>query len=168
MQKQGKRLNDLHPRGLYTAFVDGSVFDGGVHVGAGWVIECTDTGKIVESGSRRVSEASRGTSSIAEIYAAASALNAIAAGSVINLHSDDHDLCNVLQNRSLSERIIRNNPRPSLQQGYRDLFNAVSRHTAVNAIKTHVDDYPQMRMAHNLAREGAFARPQFGIDSPAP
>ncbi|MBU0800525.1 MAG: hypothetical protein KKA05_05915, partial [Alphaproteobacteria bacterium] len=123
---------------------------------------------IVEASSRRVSEASRGTTTLAEIYAAASALNAIAAGSVINLHSDDLDLCTVLQNRALADRILRNNPRPSLQRGYRDLFNAVSRHASVNAIKTHVDDFPQMRMAHNLAREGAFETPQCGINGPAP
>lgn len=155
MQKQGQATTPRHPQGHYSAYVDGSLFDSGQNAGAGWVIFCHQSDNLVESESRRIDEIARGTSTIAEIYAAASALGAIAAGSHITLHSDDQDLCTVLQNNVLHDRIQRNGGKPLLQRAYSELFNAVARHEQIIAVKAHIDDSPYMRLAHHLAREGA-------------
>lgn len=165
MRKQGsKALRPLLPAGAYSAYVDGSIFEGGQNAGAGWVILCHRRGRVVESGSRRISEITRGTSTIAEIYAAASALSAIGPGSHVVLYSDDLDLCHVLRHHNgLADRIGRNGGKPDLQRAYRDLFNAAARHGRVTAVKAHIDESPLIRRAHHLAREGARGAPQCGV-----
>lgn len=146
-------------QGTYLAYTDGSLFEGGVKAGAGWVILCAAARRTVRFDHRRIGEAARGTSTIAEIYAAASALSAIARGSHITLHTDDRDLCAVLQSGDLPARIRRNQGKPALQNAYCTLFNQVARHRSVHAVKTHIDESPFLRHAHHLAREGAFLPP---------
>ena len=80
--------------GHYKAYSDGSVFNGGCQSGAGWVIFAADAAANAEPlcrGSRRITESSRATTTLAEICAATAALNAIGGGSTITLHVDDAD-----------------------------------------------------------------------------
>lgn len=155
--------------GHYKAYSDGSVFNGGCQSGAGWVIFAADAAANAEPlcrGSRRITESSRATTTLAEICAATAALNAIGDGSTITLHVDDADLYTVLRYQSLiEERIERHNLRPDLQSGYKSLFNAVQRHALVIGVKEEAETCPRLRHAHHLAREGAF-RPAPGAPHP--
>ncbi len=151
--------------GHYKAYSDGSVFNGGCQAGAGWVIYGADGDEPLYRGSRRITESSRVTTTLAEICAATAALNTIGGHSHITLHVDDADLYTVLRYQSLlPERIERHAARPELQQGYTALFNAIKRHAAVIAVKQDAETSPRLMLAHHLAREGAFAAPK----SPAP
>lgn len=167
MRKQGVN-REMLKSGHYIAYSDGSVFNGGCQSGAGWVIYSIGSApgdEPLRRGSRRITESSRATTTLAEICAATAALNAIGGNSHITLHVDDADLYTVLRYQSiLPERIERHDSRPELQSGYTALFNAVQRHASVTPIKSDADTCPRLRLAHHLAREGAFAKPQ----GPAP
>lgn len=143
----------------YRAYVDGSVFDGGKNSGIGWVVYNENSGKCLTRGSRRLDKCGRGTTTLTEIYAAAAALDAMPAGATVILHSDDQDLCHVLQRGEIERRIDKNKRKPALQEAYKNLFNAVSRHTQVRAIKMHINDSALFRAAHDLARIGAYQEP---------
>lgn len=148
---------------IYRAYVDGSVFNGGQFAGAGWIVLNEQSGKCLTRGSRRIGECARGTTTLTEIYAAAAALDAVPTGSRIFLHSDDQDLCRVLQRNQLAQRIERNKGKPALHRAYSTLFNAVARHHEVAAIKTHISESKHFHDAHDLARIGAYQEPQCAV-----
>lgn len=152
----------MNKRGPYHAYTDGSVFNGGCHGGAGWVIY-TANGNPVARSSRRITETPRATTTLAEIYAATDALNRIAAQSAIVLHTDDQDLCRVLTyTATIDDRINRHSNKPALRDAYAALYLAVVRHDSVTAVFADAAVCPRMREAHNLAREGAFSTPRHG------
>lgn len=148
-------------QGTTHAYSDGSVFHGGCNAGSGWVLYAEGATQPLRSRSRRINETPRATTTLAEIYAATDALNDIARGHDVILHTDDQDLQRALRNTdTLRERIERHaTARPVLGGAYTKLYNAVARHHSVTAVYSDADICPRMRMAHNLAREGAFASP---------
>lgn len=145
------------PAASHIVYTDGSVFDGGAHTGTGWVI--IDGKGTPRTGSRRIGETMRGTTTLAEIYAVSDALNEIPAGSAITLHCDDRDLRKVIKNDKIAARMQRHHFRPALQNAYIALFHAVARHESVTPAKARLADGGFARQAHDCAREGAYGHP---------
>jgi ribonuclease HI len=145
----GSRIN-------HHLYVDGSAFQSTNKFGVGWVI--TDhKNRRPKLKSKRLN-IERGTSLIAELYAAAKALDYIHRPSKIVLHSDCSDLCAAIATRKIDDRIHRARKTPTLKAAWEAVESAVKRHREVSVFYSpHDPKNPNLYMdiAHRLAQEGA-------------
>lgn len=138
----------------YHLYVDGSAFQDTNKFGIGWV-RTNRKNKKPSLKSKRLS-IQRGTSIIAELYAATDALNKVHRPSRILLFSDCSDLCTAIATQKIDKRLERARKTPNLKAAWEAVDKAVKRHKEVfvhympsNAEHVYMD------IAHRLAQEGA-------------
>jgi ribonuclease HI len=147
MQKQDKREK-------YDVWADGSAFNHGRYMGAGWVI-FHGTQKI-KSKYKAITTPIRGTSLLAEINAAELALADIPADAVVTLHTDCEEVIKFLKDPHVSvTRKGKAKHRESTIEAFRRLFNAAAKLKEVSVLKTNDKIDLTHKLAHGLAQTGA-------------
>lgn len=138
----------------YSVWVDGSSYDGGHRLGAGWVVR--QGGRYLRGVAMPITLKGAGNPTIAEIEAVSAALLSLPRKSRVVVHTD----CQAVLYHLEAGRTEYQNPsttsrrRQKLYHSLTGLFDAVARHWQVQIIKVTQED-SRLKEAHNFARIGA-------------
>lgn len=147
MQKQDKRKH-------YDVWADGSAFNNGRYMGAGWVIYLGN--QKLASKYNAITTPIRGTSLLAEINAAELALLDIPDNAVVTLHTDCEEVIKFLKDPKIPlKRKGKVKHRESTNEAFTRLFNAAAKLGHLEVLKTNDKIDVTHAQAHGLAQTGA-------------
>jgi ribonuclease HI len=135
---------------LYHAYTDGSCFMSEGLMGMGWIISRETNGKY-RPGLKRLLYKGKPSSSLAEIYAVATALRKVEEGSTVVVHTDDLSLCNLLNNGNFYDQIEKAK-KPAQRLALVSLFESVNTHASITAVHEKQASSDHLTRAHHMSR----------------